>query len=511
MNAARVKIQAARPHMWIIGLVALLFTLWSWALASPVGASPDEDFHLSSIWCGANSQSTLCEESDVPGKKLVSRALLDAPCFAFDPNQSAGCQNLDPLSNSMELTDRGNFQNNYPPVYYWLMSTFATDNIAQSVITIRFLNSALLVAILGITFGFSAARLRIPFLLAYTLTVIPLGAFLMSSVNPSSWAIALVPASWIALYGSLTQVRRREKVVLGVIYLMTAIMVAGARGDAAIFVALGSALAMALAWDRQNFVRRNRLILSAIAAAALVAFAFFISTAQLNVIFNGLPGVTGHVADSARGGLAGAAQLFVYNLAHLPSLWMGSFGTWGLGWLDTPMPDAVTFASLFAAGAFIVIAFGFANRRTLLALGLNLVFLSVIPLAILQISAARIGQQVQPRYILPLVVLGFVIAATVPVQWDRRARLPMVFSLILLVPANAVAITWNILRYRNGLSGGLTSTVDTWWWGAWSPLWVIALSAVSFALLVGSLVITITPKTGQATRAVDSKVSSTSI
>ena len=35
----------------IVAPLLLLFALAAWAVASPVGAAPDDDFHLASIWC----------------------------------------------------------------------------------------------------------------------------------------------------------------------------------------------------------------------------------------------------------------------------------------------------------------------------------------------------------------------------------------------------------------------------------------------------------------------------
>ena len=43
----------------VIQLVPLLaiLALACWALASPVGSSPDDNFHLASIWCAGGNES----------------------------------------------------------------------------------------------------------------------------------------------------------------------------------------------------------------------------------------------------------------------------------------------------------------------------------------------------------------------------------------------------------------------------------------------------------------------
>src|SRR5690554_6631409 len=105
--------------------VALLIALVSWGFASPVGASPDDDYHMASIWCGGGTDE-LCQEGDAPGKMRVPETLIaSSGCFAFQPESSATCA----VEPSMELisTDRGNFVGGYPPVFYWAMSAFSGE------------------------------------------------------------------------------------------------------------------------------------------------------------------------------------------------------------------------------------------------------------------------------------------------------------------------------------------------------------------------------------------------
>jgi len=44
----------------VAGLVCVLVALGAWSVASPVGASPDEDYHLVSIWCSHGERPGLC-------------------------------------------------------------------------------------------------------------------------------------------------------------------------------------------------------------------------------------------------------------------------------------------------------------------------------------------------------------------------------------------------------------------------------------------------------------------
>ena len=51
-----------RLRWWRVVLpLALLVVFGSWAVTSPVGSSPDDDYHLSSIWCAGGERSGVCE------------------------------------------------------------------------------------------------------------------------------------------------------------------------------------------------------------------------------------------------------------------------------------------------------------------------------------------------------------------------------------------------------------------------------------------------------------------
>src|SRR4051794_13144876 len=82
----------ASARYGLIPLLALV-ALGAWALSSPVGASPDEDYHLTSIWCGQGIEAGQCEAADAPSNRKIPASLLYGPkCFAFHPETSAQCQ-----------------------------------------------------------------------------------------------------------------------------------------------------------------------------------------------------------------------------------------------------------------------------------------------------------------------------------------------------------------------------------------------------------------------------------
>src|SRR5690606_8848552 len=102
--------------------------------------------------------------------------------------------------------------------------------------------------------------------------------------------------------------------------------------------------------------------------------------------------------------LTGAGLLF-YNLLNIPFLWSGVLGTWGLGWLDTSMPWVVPLAAI---GVFVAVGFAGLGRKDLrgaIAVLATVVVLWALPLYVLQRGGDIVGEQLQPRYLFPLIVL----------------------------------------------------------------------------------------------------------
>ena len=89
--------------MPVLALVAIL----SWGFASSVGSSPDDDFHLSSIWCGQGERD-ICGDAANEGERSLYRDLMiDAVCNAFNAEASASCQGEDFGQNPDDVVETG--------------------------------------------------------------------------------------------------------------------------------------------------------------------------------------------------------------------------------------------------------------------------------------------------------------------------------------------------------------------------------------------------------------------
>jgi len=507
VNGLRDRLRAAwrRPGVagGILALLAAL-TLGSWALASPVGAGPDDDFHLVSTWCSGPAVDELCTEGSSPQTRVVPRALLEAPCFAYDPEESAACQlgTLDwtvPMQAVvLDETTRGNFGGEYPPLYYAVTGLLTGANAESSALAMRALTIALFLGLASALHLLLPARLVPALYGGLLVTIVPLGVFLFGTNNPSAWAVIGVATSAVALLGYFESEGRR-KLALAAVFVVGVLMAAGSRADAAIFAGLGIAVIGMLA-----AAPTKRFVLDAIlpAVMGLVALAFFLSSGQSSAGTGGFGGpirtagadggaVSVAINDAAEPTLADAGLLF-YNLLNAPFIWSGAWGQWGLGWLDTSMPAIVPLAGIAAFVALGFVALRGAGMRVVAAVALVAVALWAVPVYVLQAGGNVVGEQVQPRYLLPLIVLLGVVLLIRPVGNPIvLSRVQRWVIVVAVTGAHFVALHMNLRRYVTGtdepgpnLDAGLE-----WWWGGLpigpTALWLIgSLAFAGVAVLV---------------------------
>ncbi|WP_246078198.1 DUF2142 domain-containing protein [Rhodoglobus vestalii] len=465
----------SRPGRRIGLLVApfLVFAaLAAWALSSPVGSSPDDDFHLTSIWC-ATGDSEYCAPSGDPGTRLVPPAVADPACFAYDAEKSAGCQSrFDFTAGATEETERGNFAGGYPVVYYGTMSVFVGEDVHASVLVMRLVNIALFVGLGVALYLLLPVNRRQILVWQWALTTVPLGLFVLSSNNPSAWAVMGVGYGWLALLG-FYEARGRRRVPLGAVFLLTAVIASGSRSDATIYFVIAVLAAAILA-----FRNTRRFWLSSLLPVASIIICALLFRASRSA-----DAVTGGVEPGL--GLGVIIPRIAYNLTEVPSIWTGIFGqSWGLGWLDTSMPALVWFsalASLIGAGFFAARA---ASARKSVVLALGITALAAIPVLLLVMAGKDVGEDFQPRYLLPLIVV-FIGAVFFTAQRQainfNRAQVWLIVA--ALAGANLIALHLSIRRYVTGIDA-LAPSLDAgreWWWAIiLTPDLTWAIGAVAF-------------------------------
>lgn len=468
----------------ILAGIALMLTFGMWAFSSPVGASPDEDFHLASAWCGAGERAGLCGAGEDDESRMVPDKALEAHCYAFQPQLSAACQGEEFLDEGYTLieSDRVNAEGQYPSGFYFVSSLFASDNIAVSTIAIRLVHSLIFTVLVTVTWWFLPRRLQFTLSASVLLTLVPLGLFIVASPNPSSWAVLSTAVLFPALLGFFTTTGAR-RVVLAVLAFLGAVVGFSSRGDSAAYATVAIIAAMVLAFrPTKSYLLRATVPLVLIVLAAVA----FLAVGQTGRALEGW-------TDEAPG--SGGIKSIIDNLFALPSLWTGALGLgWGLGWLDTGMPAILWGATLFCFVGVLFAALRWQGWRKLIALAGTGASLVVFPLYILFTGNAIVGENVQPRYLLPLLAL-FLATALAPSldgaegtdhgtpRGPLRLDGMQVWLVVALIGgAQALALYTNTKRYSGpGILRGTTS----WWWDAGpSPMTVCIVGAVSFALLL---------------------------
>jgi hypothetical protein len=460
----------------IVAALGGMATIFSWSVASPSGAAPDEGFHDTSIWCPPQSWSQECQtrisdtgDLQVAVPKEVAAA---QSCFAFHAEVSGHCV----LGLSGEEVWEGHFnKGTYPGGFYDVMHLFVGSDVYSSVVVMRCFNGVLalgLFLVLAWLLPRDGRRLMAWSLFAVS---VPLLIYLVCSTNPSSWSITGMVVGWFGAYAAFASSTLARQVVSGALAVVGAVMAAMARSDSGAYVALAG-LAVVIVYFA---TLRKRVWMVAIPGAMVViGLIGFFSGGQTSVLSSGL-------AETSHTGSWGS---FMYNLAHLPQFMVDySAGWFGLNWLDTPMPPVVWVSVVAVSVALVFLGLRWMDwRKGLVLVGMLLVYMG-LPLLILQRNGDLMGSNVQPRYVLPLVPLILAMALWRP----RRGGAPSLtwvqtgLMYVCVVVAQAVALHVQLRRFVTGtdVTGFNLNRQVEWWHPGPSPMATWLIGAVGFALL----------------------------
>ena len=477
-------------HWQAITLVVLaLVVAGVWSVSSPPGSSPDEVWHLKNTWCADASGGENC----VPGPEetfLVPAAIERFACHIHQPLSSAACLDaLEPSQTTLLPFPAGEANSvsaSAPNGYYRVVSLLVTSSPTASVILIRLLNAALFVALLATIAALVGPQIRRALIGAWIVGVVPLGLFIIPSVSNSSWTITGAGLAWAATLGSAESASRRTTLALAALAGLCVALAAVSRADGAVFVLLSVALGLCLSSRVRGLAtRRARVFAIAAAAGVAVVVVLLLATtrAQVNFVIDPLRRVLGNFADRP--------DLAFSNALEIPQLWAGSFGSWGLSWGlgagDVPLPAAVGVIMLLAVGFVIAIGLRMMWRAKAIVLALLFALLWLIPVVFLQDVGEQVGDWVQPRYLLPLILVFLGIALL-----SRDGREPLasrgqwIALAVAVSVAQALALHRILRRYVTGVDvpfWNLDSGVEWWWSSFLTPMSVWALGSAAFAAL----------------------------
>ncbi|WP_051087272.1 MULTISPECIES: DUF2142 domain-containing protein [unclassified Leifsonia] len=455
--------------------VLALVVLLGWALASPIESSPDDGFHQASIWCAGGEQKGICEavpghpdQRAVPGEVEGN----GAPCYAARPDVSASC--LAPTTrDGMVPTERVNSRGQYPVLYYTAMRLFVSPDVTVSLMIMRVVNALLFVGLSTLVCLLLRGSRRTTLVWGWFISMVPLGIFLIPSVNPSSWALTSAGLLWISLVGYF-ETRGWRQAALGALAVIAALMGGGARSDSALYSILmvGVAMLLAVRWKDRRFWLQSILGF----AIAVISFLLYLTAQQSH-------------SPLGQGDFVGSrVDLAFHDLINMPLLWAGTVGQEGLGWRDTPLPTSVWVIGLVAFGALTFGGLRAMNVRKGLVLAGGVVVLIVLPLYILVSIRSVVGPWLQPRYLLPLII---VVAGVALFQIGKHrigfTRVQWAVLGISLIVMQTVALHENIRRYVTGndvWGFNLSANVEWWWHLPFGPQALWAFTSLAFGVLV---------------------------
>lgn len=455
--------------------ILALITLSAWGFSSPVGSAPDDDFHLASIWCGAGTQIGECTITDAKSGVVPRDLLVNSTCYAFKPAESASCQGpgFGTHQNVVVSSARGNFDGTYPPVYYFVMNAFVGPNVDISVLLMRIANSVLFVGFFTGLFFLLPRHRRATLMISLMICVVPLGLFIIPSVNPSGWAVLSGGGVFLSLLGFFETTGRR-RIGLAAMAIVATVIGAGARADAAAYAILAAAAALVM-----TFTPTRAFLLKLIlpAVVGIISLGLYLSARQSAAVGAGMTAPGGPVREPR--------ALLASILLNVSDLWVGAFGRWGLGWLDTQLPAVVWISAWGIFAAVVFAGLGSRMKRKPLAVALVFAALWLVPSILLFTSRAVVGETVQPRYLLPLILL---FATVCLVRRSGEGFSPSRTQITVLIGALSLAagvsLHFNIRRYVTGndVGGWNLNTNAEWWWNIpVSPNMVWVIGSLAFA------------------------------
>lgn len=488
MNLGRILSSVVRPRI-ALGLFSFLLVLASWAIASPVGSGPDDNFHLASAYCGQGLRSGLCEPGSTPLERRVPNGLLSAHKCYFEIEASASCLTEDRvLENPVLGYFTPNTRRLYPPVFYYFSSYFASSNLVGSVLGMRVFNLFVVFAMLTLTYRHASHSQKGGLAITWCVLLIPLGFFTISSNNPTSWAIAGTGTFLVNLITLLESNSTKQTISSALLVALSFALACGSRGDSGYFLLVGLAIGALLSWTSMKPIARQYFLICCI-PFTLLTFWFTARASQSTVIFDGLTGT------SAKRSSTGLIQ---NNLENIVSLLFGQFGYNGntrlgnLGWFNTPIPPT---ASLIATSLFVtlcIIMFTYLDKLGKIVSAVSLTLLIFLPMSVLQRDHVLVGDYVQPRYLLPLMIMltTTLISRFVKDCQQHVLQQMKLYYVVGLSVAHSMSLHACIRRYIDAYGSGygepffnLDKHIQWWWWSLGpSPMTVWFTGSISFLL-----------------------------
>jgi hypothetical protein len=478
-------------------LLAILGSLW--ALATPIGGSPDEPAHVvkaASVVRGELLPETMIATGGVVHVPAAFAFEYQQGCFAFFADIPASCAPSF-TGDPSQIVETYSSASLYNPTYYWLVgwpSLVLPD--FSGIYAMRIMSAVLTSFFLAVCFwviGSWRSR-RVP-TIGVLVGITPIVLYLMGTVNPN----ALEFTAGLALFaGMLSIVLEPNPKLLGsrlTLVVIAAALVSNTRGISPLWVAVLLVLPLILLKGREllALLRHPGVIISILLIAITAVFSLW-WTLQSNSLGTG-PSTGPEVTPTNPGvglspvdGFFGMIGNFYLQLRQMVGI---------LGWLDTTLHPSVYYITYAFIGLLVLgVIIWVRGRKLVFVIALAAVFFFLPPL-VQAFYVTKGGYIWQGRYTLILfmaLLLGMaacIAASERFIRWRRgRSLLTVIASLVGAAWAFATAYAF-ATTMRRFVSGYVTDWPAMFEPGAWVPplgalplIVLFAVAAIAFALYV---------------------------
>ncbi len=443
----------------------LFLTLAAWSMGSAVGSSNDEDFILTTIWCGSSGttgETPYCQPDPNNFPKMIVPGLVAEPegCFAAvlaGNYASAACQKgLSDEEFSTDRYDRGSYPQGYPN----MMRTFVEADVEKSVFKMRLFNSLLAAVLITLVFSIKQQSVRDSQLI-WMAVVTPMALYHIGSVHNSSWTFTGTTC-FVVISMAILRNRKIRKLWAPLTFcLLIAIwLTISSRSEGKYALILLAGLTLISEFPPKNLVlsKKSVLIVFAAVVVAIIIYQRF-PWFRSEEVFNLERVVPEKVFPHT------AYDLLLNNFLSLPSYFLSFFGSLGLGY---PVLNLAPTIWLFSALAtMLLMSFAVHNSLRIHRVGFYfaLSFLCLVILFFHQGLLYEVNAEISPRYFMPLFI-GIVLIASnnknVPYP-----KLLVIAVAVLSTISNSVAIRETIRRYVTGQDVYSFKSLNNgreWWW-----------------------------------------------
>jgi len=428
------KIKPAIIYSFLSFLILL-----GWAVGSPPGSSPDEDLHLTSAWCYSKYQGATCE--------TVPLSLVEVgKCYFKDSGTIATCEKSIPKDEV--LPERIYSDKSY---YHFLANFVSLDSIDKSTVQMRLANSFFSSISILILVLLTSRLVYLPIIISWLVVNIPLGFFLLSSVNPSSWlyifSFLFLPLTYrIFAEKNQAYLFMTKLLILGLTFLLSL----NARPDTLLFASIFVITLLPVIFSSEVKKLRTRITI-------------YLSTLFISIYLM--------LSIWSRSNLVNFRESKISSweiVTSLPSIITGVFGGWGLGSLETTMPPVTYVGSFVIVLALLFYGLRFINLPEAVSIFLIGLFAFIVPFFVLLRSNLRVGEWLQPRYILPIFYVLIGLSLIVIFRSIHEKSLLIIVNLIFFLSSITFIFALHTFyrRYVAGLDNFnlFFEKTNSWWW-----------------------------------------------